>query len=184
MVERRLSGEDCLCCADIKKTRPRSFLAEASGSVNLCLGGLFVYRLEFVCADTAERAHPVFGKFFERSSGCYTIVGIAFCGVIDVAAYFAYILLHNVLFLIGLLLLGGYSPLVIENAVELVDNHCWRDVFDAGIVASVTGLLAVDRTRAAGQGHLHCIVNTLIQTEESGVGMRGAPHAHHWGVDE
>ena len=49
----------------------------------------FVYR--------AEGAYPICGEVFELGAGGNTIVGVANCGVIDVAADVTYVLFHVVL---------------------------------------------------------------------------------------
>ena len=63
--------------------------------VDLIVEGLFVNGAEFVLADTAEWANPVFGEFFEWSAWINAVVGVAYCGIILVAAYVTYILFHD-----------------------------------------------------------------------------------------
>ena len=58
--------------------------------------GLFINRAEFILADTAERANPVFGEFFEWSAWLNAVVGVAYCGIILVAANVTYILFYVV----------------------------------------------------------------------------------------
>ena len=51
---------------------------------------LFVFTLcfgtELVFADAAQRADPIFGDGFPRRAGGDAVVGVAGCGVVDVAA--------------------------------------------------------------------------------------------------
>jgi hypothetical protein len=62
----------------------------------LSVEGLFINGAEFVLADTAEWANPVFGEFFERSAWLNAVVGVAYCGIILVTANVTYILFHVV----------------------------------------------------------------------------------------
>jgi hypothetical protein len=51
---------------------------------------------EIFLAYTAQGAYPVGWEVFEGCSGGYAVVGIAYCGVVYVAASVANILFHNV----------------------------------------------------------------------------------------
>ena len=51
--------------------------------------------LEVLLADAACGAGPVIGDVFERGAGGYAGFRVTFCGVVDVAADYAYILIHN-----------------------------------------------------------------------------------------
>ena len=55
---------------------------------------LFVL-FEVLLADAACGAGPVIGDVFERGAGGYAGFRITFCGIVDVAADYAYILIHN-----------------------------------------------------------------------------------------
>ena len=53
---------------------------------------------EVFLAYSTKGAHPVFGEVLEGRSGFNTIVGVAYGGVIDIAAYIANKLFHCSLF--------------------------------------------------------------------------------------
>ena len=59
----------------------------------------FLFSAEAVFAYTAERAYPVFRYIFPCCSRSYSVIRIAYCRVIYVTAYIAYIFIH-VLFLL------------------------------------------------------------------------------------
>ena len=58
------------------------------------LNGLFVNGAEFVLAYTAKRANPVFGEFFEWGTWLNAVVGVTYCGIVNITANFTYII-HN-----------------------------------------------------------------------------------------
>ena len=48
--------------------------------------GLFCYKIFFCCS--AERANPIFRQIVELGAGLYSVVGIAFGGVVLISANF------------------------------------------------------------------------------------------------
>lgn len=58
---------------------------------------LFLHGAEIFLAYTASGAYPILGQILESCSGLNTIVRVSFSGVIDVAAYIAFVLFHVVL---------------------------------------------------------------------------------------
>ena len=65
-----------------------------SNTDTLARAVLFVL-FEVFFADAACGAGPVNGDVFERGAGGYAGFRVTFCGVVDVAADYAYILIHN-----------------------------------------------------------------------------------------
>ena len=57
------------------------------------IGRLLLLKLSFI--GTADGAGPIFGKVIKRCAGCYTILGVAFCGVIYPTARNTSVLIHN-----------------------------------------------------------------------------------------
>jgi hypothetical protein len=57
------------------------------------LAGLFFFEIVFGCA--ADGAYPVGGDIFKFGSGVYAVVGIAFGGVVDIAANSTNIFIHG-----------------------------------------------------------------------------------------
>ena len=74
---------------------PLIFLPRCCVDEHGLAGALFVNGAEFVLAYAAEGAYPVFGEFFEWGAWLDAVVGVAYCGIILVAAYVAYILFHE-----------------------------------------------------------------------------------------
>ena len=60
-----------------------------------CLSALTIIFLEVFLSDAACRACPVFRKVFERGSGGYASFRGSFCGIVDISADDAYILIHD-----------------------------------------------------------------------------------------
>lgn len=54
--------------------------------------------MEVILANSADGAHPIIGEFLKGSTGLDAVIGIAYFGVVHVAAYVTYILLHSLQF--------------------------------------------------------------------------------------
>lgn len=70
-----------------------------SGSVFIHLGVYFMKRLFFfkgIFIQATGGAYPIFGKLFKRSAGRDTVIGIAYCRIINITAR-AYIFHRNYL---------------------------------------------------------------------------------------
>ena len=76
---------------------------------------IFLLRLEFVFANATDGAYPVIGDILKRCSWLDATIGISYCGVIDVTAYFANVL-HNC------------NSLVINKGCYSLNNPLWRNV--------------------------------------------------------
>lgn len=64
------------------------------------LSVVFLHR-EFIFADSAERANPIFRKVLKCCSGLYAVVRIAYFRVIYITASVTNVLFHNSYFLIN-----------------------------------------------------------------------------------
>jgi orotate phosphoribosyltransferase len=59
------------------------------------VSGRCLFLREHILAHAAQGAHPILRKLVKGSTRIDSIVGIAYRGIINIAAYIAYILIHN-----------------------------------------------------------------------------------------
>lgn len=78
---------------ELKKDRDSSDGKQLSRSLRLWQFSCFT---EVFLSYTAGGAHPVFGQVFKSGTGRNVVLGIAYCGVVLIAADVANVLLHDV----------------------------------------------------------------------------------------
>ena len=73
---------------------------------------------------------------------------------------------------------------MVNNMVYFFYDSFRFDLVHAGKIFAIAGLFAVDGTRSAGEIDLYYIVDALVPSQESGIGMSSAPNADDGCVDQ
>ena len=73
---------------------------------------------------------------------------------------------------------------MVNNMVYFFYDGFRFDLVHAGKVFAIAGLFAVDGTRPAGKIDLYDIIDVLVPSQESGIGMSSAPDADDGCVDQ